>query len=184
MSDQFIGEIRIFAGNYAPEYWALCDGSVLPIQGNEALFSLLGTTYGGNGSTTFGLPDLRGRLPVSQGTPAYSTTNYVLGVKAGAEIVTLTEAQVPAHNHAFQALSTPGTTGTAKNNLLAQSVNGAGGTNQDAFYLQATAPVKTAYALNQNSVLPSGGSQPHANIMPCQGVNFIIALQGIYPDFS
>jgi microcystin-dependent protein len=184
MSDQFIGEIRIFAGNYAPEDWALCNGSLLTIQGNEVLFSLLGTTYGGDGAKNFALPDLRGRLPVSQGIPAYSTTKYVPGVKAGSESVSLNEAEMPAHSHALQALSTPGTTGTAKGNYLAQTANSAGGTNQDAFYLQATAPVKTTITLPAGSVLPSGGSQPHANVMPCQGVNFIIALRGTYPDLS
>jgi len=184
MSDQFIGEIRTFAGNYAPENWALCDGKTLPIQGNEALYSLLGTVYGGDGIVNFGLPDLRGRLPVSQGTPAYSTTNFVLGQKDGAENVTLTEAEMPYHEHTLQALSSTGTTGTAKNNYLAQSIDTRGGTYQDLFYLQGTAPVKTTFVMNMQSVTPSGGGKSHTNVMPCTGINFIIALKGVYPTFQ
>jgi len=184
MSDQFIGEIRIFAGNYAPENWALCDGSSLPIQGNETLFSLIGTTYGGNGSTNFNLPDLRGRLPVSQGTPSYSTNNYALGQKSGVENVTLSEAQMPSHIHTLQAFSSAGTTGTAKGNYLAQSIDTTGGTNEDLFYLQGTAPVRATYVMEEQSIQSAGGSQPHTNIMPCTCVNFIIATRGVYPTFQ
>lgn len=184
MGDQFIGEIRIFSGNYAPEDWALCDGKLLPIQGHEALYSLLGTVYGGDGKANFGLPDLRGRLPVSQGTPAYSTTNYVLGQKDGTENVTLTEAEMPYHEHTLQALPSAGTTGTAKNNYLAQSIDARGGTYQDLFYLQGTAPVRTTFVMNMQSVTPAGGGNAHTNVMPCTGINFIIALNGVYPSFQ
>jgi len=184
MSDQVLGEIRIFAGNYAPQDWAACDGRSLPIQGNEALFSLLGTTYGGDGVNQFNLPDLRGRLPLSQGGSALSGTNYTLGQHGGCEAVTLSAEQMPAHSHSVQASSAAATTGTAKGNYLAKATNASGGTNQDVFYLQANAPVKHAYVLNQSSVSPAGGDQAHSNIMPSEGANFIIALAGSYPSFQ
>jgi microcystin-dependent protein len=183
VSDQCYGEIRIFAGNYAPEGWALCDGSVLPITGNEALYSLLGTAYGGDGVKTFGLPDLRGRIPIGQGKSPAGTT-YPLGQKVGTETVVLDQTQVPAHTHTLMASSTAAGSGAPSGNYLATSVNSSGGTNADAHYLSATAPVAKTYLLNANSIVLAGGSAPHQNIMPSLCVNFIIALQGVYPEFQ
>lgn len=183
MSDQCVGEIRIFAGNYAPGGWAICDGTVLNIAGNETLFSLIGAAYGGNGSTTFALPDLRGRLPISQGASAIGTS-FTLAGKGGSENVTLSTDQIPAHMHPPVATSAPATSASPAGNLMAQAVNSNGGTNQDAMYLKINAPTLRKDTLNANSVTNTGASQSHNNVMPCAAINFIIALTGVYPDFS
>lgn len=182
MSDQCVGEIRMFAGNYAPEGWALCDGSSIPVSGNEALFSLIGVTYGGDGTSTFALPDLRGRLPVGVGKSPQGTS-YALAQKTGSETVTLTAAQIPAHTHTLMASADPATIEAPAGANLSASVNQSGGSNQDAFYLQTGAPTVKVSTLNTGAVSTVGG-QPHSNIMPCTAVNFIIALTGVYPDFN
>ena len=173
----------MFAGNYAPEGWALCDGSILLISGNETLFSLIGATYGGDGKTNFGLPDLRGRVPVGMGTGAAGTA-YAVGQQGGSETAPLAVSQIPVHAHALSACACTATEASPVNHYLAQSVNGGGGSAEDAFYLPTSAPVRESYLLNQQALSMAGGGLPHANIMPCFGINFIIALNGEYPRFE
>jgi microcystin-dependent protein len=169
--DQYVGEIRLFAGNYTPVEWAPCDGRLLKISEYETLYTLIGTTYGGDGQTTFGLPDLRGRLPLSTGQ-APGLSNYTLGQKGGAEAITLTAAQYPAHTHHLRASTQLGGETTPAGNLLGSSA----GVN---LYHENT----PAAALNQATVAFSrGGSQPHENRQPFLCLNFIIALNGIYPS--
>lgn len=166
MSERTVGEIRIFAGNYAPEGWALCNGQLLSISENEILFSLIGTTYGGNGLSTFALPDLRGRVPIGIGN------GYTLSQAGGTETVTLTMNQLPSHRHAANASSQPGNSNSPANGIWAAST-----INQYA----AVAPNS---AMNSNILSASGGNQPHNNMMPSIALNFIIALNGIYPSFN
>ena len=166
----FIGEIRLFGGNFAPEGWALCQGQTLAIAQNQALYSLIGTTYGGDGVSTFKLPDLRGRFPVHQGTGANQTA--VLGQAAGTETVMLNASQLPVHSHAISASS------TATSQSPANSTPAAWG---EAQYSTAD---PTAAQLAAAAVTSTGGSTPHENRSPYLGVSFIIALQGIYPSQS
>jgi len=163
MAEPFIGEIKVFGGNFAIQGYAFCDGTLLSINQNDALFSLIGTTYGGDGQTTFGLPDLRGRIPAHQGS------GFSLGQSSGNEIATLNWAQIPSHNHAVAANSNTGSSGNPQDNIVAGST---------------LTPYNTTAAASQmggNSIGNTGGSQPHDNIMPYQCVNYIIALEGIYP---
>lgn len=182
--DFYLGEIRLFAGNYAPEGgWMLCQGQALKVSDYQPLFSLLGTTYGGDGVTTFMLPDLRGRIPVGQGQGA-GLGNYVLGQKGGTETVTLTPAQLPAHNHTFNTLASAATTSTlsagATTEMLAQATNTA---NTLKEYINNTAPTPTTTTLDAVSYGSSGGSQYHNNVMPSMALNYIIAVQnGLYPQ--
>jgi microcystin-dependent protein len=166
----FIGQIRIFAGNYAPNGWSFCDGSLLSMDENQALYSLLGTTYGGDGVSTFALPDLRSRTPIHQGFGP-DGQNYVIGEMLGAEAVTLTPDQLPAHTHAFTASSAAANTPNPSNNYLAQS------SQVSAFFGD-----NPSVAMQNNSLTPVGGSQPHENRMPFLTTSFIIALEGIYPQ--
>lgn len=168
MSDPFLGEIRMFGGNFAPLGWAFCDGQLLPISDNDALFTLIGTTYGGDGQETFGLPDLRGRSPLHQGTNAGTT--FVLGENGGVEEVTLTAQQIPNHTHAFLAANVQGDQINPGGNLPAQSFN-------VTPYLNG-AP--DGNMLN-TAISPTGGSQPHENRQPYLGINFVIALEGLFP---
>lgn len=165
MAQPYVGELRLFAGNFAPAGWMFCDGSVLPISENETLFQLIGTTYGGDGQSTFGLPDLRGRVPVHQGN------GFTLAQTGGTETVTLTTAQVPAHTHALRASTAAGTNSAAGNALLAATgaVNSYGSGTPDQ--------TMTADALTL-----SGGSQPHNNMAPFVAVSYIISLFGIFPS--
>lgn len=166
--EPMLGEIRMFAGNFAPRSWALCDGQLLPINQNQALFSILGTTYGGDGRTTFGLPDLRGRVPVHPGNgPGLS--NYNLGQKAGVENVTLTSAQMPSHDHSLVAGS----------NDSQKSPSGGLLANRGEY--SSNSPGAT---MGSSAIQNTGGSQSHTNIQPYQCVNFIIALQGVFPSRS
>jgi len=170
MSEPFVGEIRMFAGNFAPRGWALCEGQLLAISQHDALFSLLGTIYGGDGETTFGLPDLRGRFPIHAGSgPGLSPRR--LGAKAGAESVTLTVNQLPSHVHAIQASTDIATESSPRANVLAQS-------SLARPYVEAPANANLA----SNSVTSVGGSRSHTNLMPALCLNFIIALVGIYPS--
>ena len=174
MSEPFIGQVMMFAGNFAPRGWAFCQGQILSIAQNTALFSILGTTYGGNGQTTFALPDLRGRVPIHSGQgPGLSS--YALGQQAGAETVTLIQNQIPAHTHAVNASSTAPSPALASptGNVLAAAARGS-----PPIY-SSVAPNTTMHA---NMVAPAGGSQPHTNIQPYLCINFIIALEGIYPS--
>lgn len=179
MSNPFIAEIRIFAGNFAPRGWAFCQGQIMSIAQNTALFSLLGTTYGGNGQTTFGLPDLRGRVPIQQGQgPGLSPRT--LGEVGGTETVTLISTQMPAHNHTIGASTSPGNIANPSNNTLAVGqVTVNGGTELVNMYVGSTAP---NVALNAQTAGVAGGSQPHNNMQPFLAINYIIALQGIFPS--
>jgi microcystin-dependent protein len=164
MSSPFIGEIRIFSGNFAPQGWAFCDGTLLAIDQNDALFNLIGTTYGGDGQTTFALPDLRSRIPVHQGP------GFTLGQLGGVETVTLTVSQLPAHTHVPQASSSSGNRSTPASNVWAASA-----LNQ----FSSAAPTTT---LDPAAIGVAGGSQPHDNMSPFLSVNFIISLFGIFPS--
>jgi microcystin-dependent protein len=173
----YIGAIILFAGNFAPQGWAFCDGQLLPIAQYDALFTLLGTTYGGDGQETFALPDLRGRIPIHFGQgPGLS--NYALGQKGGAETHTLTMGELAAHTHTatVQARAGAGDSSAAAGGVWAGSSMG------DKKYSDAT-PNTTMRAGIVN-VAPTGGGQPHDNMQPALGLNFIIALEGVYPPQS
>lgn len=171
MSEPFLGEIRIYPYNFAPRNWAFCQGQLLAISQNTALFSLLGTTYGGNGITTFGLPDLQGRVPVHVGQgPGLSP--YDLGQEGGSETVTLTSSQLAPHPHPANCL-------TANGNQY-QPDNGVW--SADAGLNPQYGTTKAAGTMAPNIIGPSGNGQPHNNIQPYQTLNYCIALQGIYPQ--
>ena len=168
MSEPFIAEIIMFGGNFAPRGWALCQGQILSIAQNTALFSILGTTYGGNGQTTFGLPDMRSSVPIHPGQgPGLSA--YSLGQKAGVETVTLLTSQIPAHNHLVNVSGEDATSAKPTNNVPA-----AGGAYSP--------PAAIDGIMATNTIGNTGGSQPHTNIQPYLCVNFIIALEGIFPS--
>ena len=169
--DSIIGEIRMFAGNFAPTGWAFCQGQILPIAQNTALFSLLGTTYGGDGRTTFALPDLRGRVPVGFGQ-GLGLSNRVIGEQFGSELVTLNINQMPSHNHTVNAVTSEGNQNLPTNSLPANTKT------LDKEYSDANANT----TMKATMVNPTGGSQPFGVSQPSLGVNFIIALQGIYPS--
>jgi microcystin-dependent protein len=171
MADPFLGEVRMFAGNFAPVGWAFCNGQLLPIAENDALFFLLGTTYGGDGQVTFALPDLRGRTPIHQGS-ASGLTPRTLGELTGTETVTLTAAQIPSHFHPVHAVSGVGTQAAPGGASWAAASTG------EKQYSQASP--NTSMAANCTSI--AGGGQPHDNMAPFQAVSFIIALQGIFPS--
>jgi len=169
----YIGEIRLFAGNFAPRSWAFCSGQLLAISTNTALFSILGTTYGGNGVNTFALPDLRSRVAIHQGQgPGLS--NYVLGQQAGSETVTLTTAQIPAHNHTFTA------NGNTSNMSATTTGNYLNGKTESGETVVSTGSSLTT--LNPASVGAAGGNQPHPNIPPYLCLNYIICVEGIFPS--
>jgi microcystin-dependent protein len=169
MGTPYVGEIRMFAGNFAPAGWMFCNGQVLPISENETLFALIGTTYGGDGQTTFALPDLRGRAPLHSGQGS-GLSNYALAQAGGSEQVTLTTNQIPSHSHAPLAQSAAGSqTSPAGSVWAASTLN------------QFTANAPTA-AMNPSVIGTSGASQPHNNMMPFTTINFIISLFGIFPS--
>jgi microcystin-dependent protein len=165
MAQPYVGEIRMFAGNFAPAGWMFCEGQLLPISENETLFQLIGTTYGGDGESTFALPDLRGRIPIHQGN------GFILAETGGAEEITLTVNQVPAHSHPLLASSGPGTASTPVGNVLAESPS-------VSLYIEDSPNSN----LNPQAVAPVGGSQPHTNFQPYLCVDFIISLFGIFPS--
>ena len=171
MSSPYVGEIRMFGGNFAPVGWALCQGQLLPISENDVLFNLIGTTYGGDGQNTFALPDLRGRVPVHQGT--FQGMSWNVGLAGGVEQVTLTTQQIPAHSHAVLASTA---TGTSRNPVPDAAPAVAAG---DA-YVSSLDPVP----LNAQEITSTGGSQPHENMQPFLSINFIISLFGVYPSQS
>lgn len=171
--DPFVGEIRMFAGNFAPTGWAFCNGQLLPISQNTALFSLLGTNYGGDGRTTFGLPDLRDRSPMHQGAGPGLTPRNV-GEAGGSSSVTLTTAQMPSHGHSVQSAAAPDAGQPGPISMLART------SDNSSVYHTAT-NLKTMSAA---SVQSNGSGWPHNNRQPYLGVSFIIALQGIYPPRS
>jgi microcystin-dependent protein len=173
MGDQFLGEVRPFACNFAPSGWAFCQGQILPIQQNTALFSLLGTFYGGNGTSTFALPDLRGRVPMKFGTDPVGNV-YNIGEIAGEETVTLNGQQMPIHTHTFSGSGIVGPHAKpATGSALATSQLG------DAFYGASNSSLTT---INVGTVsFYNGGNQSHTNIQPFQVINWCIALRGIFP---
>jgi len=171
MADPFVAEIRIFAGNFAPKGWAFCNGQILPLSQNTALFSLLGTTYGGNGKSTFALPDLQGRAPMHPGQgPGLSL--HDLGETDGVEHVTLLESEMPPHSHTVVTSSSPGENPSPVDGNLTRSVNG---------QIYNNTPANLVYMADQ-AISPQGGSQPHNNMQPYLTVNYIIALQGVFPS--
>jgi microcystin-dependent protein len=165
MAQPYVGEIRMFAGNFAPAGWMFCEGQLLPISENETLFQLIGTTYGGDGESTFALPDLRGRLPIHQGN------GFVLAETGGAEEITLTVQQIAAHGHPLLAASAIANDPNPHNNVLAES--------SAASLYQSASPTTAMAAQSVGSV---GGSQPHTNFQPYLCVDFIISLFGIFPS--
>jgi microcystin-dependent protein len=173
MSDQFVAEIRIFAGSFAPRGWAFCNGQVLPLSQNTALFSLLGFTYGGNGQTTFALPDLRGRAPLHAGQGS-GLSQRDLGASGGQASVALTAAQLPTHTHSARARSGPGDQNSPAGNVWA------GGVGRRGQLFHADAP-GTAPGMSALALAATGGGQPHQNMPPYLALNFIIALEGIFP---
>lgn len=169
MSNPYIGEIRMFGGSFAPAGWAFCNGQLMPISENDALFTLLGTTYGGDGQETFALPNLESRVPLHMGTGSGGT--YALGEVAGVEEVTLTTQQIPTHTHPLTANTSLATLPDPVNSILAQS-------RTAGVHLYVEDNPAGAMA---NAVGPKGGSQPHTNIQPYLAVSFIISLFGVFP---
>jgi len=170
MPEPYVGEIRMFAGNFAPNGWMFCEGQTMPIAENEVLFQLIGTTYGGDGEETFNLPNLASRVPIHMGTGPDGTT-YQLGEMAGTEQETLTTNQIPSHTHPLFASINVGVANTPSGNITSQSVS----------VKMYVAEQPTANA-NPNSVSPVGGSQPHENCQPFLCINFIISLFGLFPS--
>jgi microcystin-dependent protein len=165
-----VGEIRMFGGSFAPAGWAFCDGQLMPISENDVLFNLIGTTYGGDGQETFGLPNLQSRIPIHVGT-GQDGIAYQLGEAGGAEQVTLSTQQIPAHSHAFVGSSNNASTANASGNVLAQTPT----------YTPYIIDSPAGSSLHASSIGPTGGSQPHDNLAPYLCVNFIISLFGIFP---
>jgi microcystin-dependent protein len=166
MAQPYVGEIRMFAGNFAPAGWMFCEGQLLPISENETLFQLIGTTYGGDGQSTFALPDLRGRLPIHQGN------GFILAETGGAEEITLTVNQIAAHSHPMLASTNAGTSSNAQNSIICSSPS-------ILLYIEGQSPDTN---LSSSVVGPVGGSQPHTNFQPYLCVDFIISLFGIFPS--
>ena len=171
MSTPFVGEIRMFGGNFAPAGWAFCDGSLIAISENDTLFTLIGTTYGGDGQQTFALPDLRGRLPIHMGQGA-GLSSRVIGENGGTETVMLTVPQIPGHTHAFLGSTSPASALSPAGAVVASP------TNID-LYRPGSTPDQ---AMASNAISPTGGSQPHDNTQPFLCISFIISLFGVFPS--
>jgi microcystin-dependent protein len=175
VSTPFIAEIRVFGCNFAPYGWAFCDGQLMAISQNTALFSIIGTYYGGNGKTTFALPDMRGNAPIASGTSS-SSSSYMIGDVGGSSTVQLTESTVPAHTHALQADARPALLPSpSPQNSLART--------DPAIYKQPSGAAQPQ-PLAPGAIQPNGGGHPHNNMMPYLTLNFCIALQGIFPPRS
>jgi microcystin-dependent protein len=172
MSQSFVGEIRIFAGTFEPSGWVFCDGRLLPISEYETLFQLIGTTYGGDGQSTFALPDLRSRIPIHWGTDPASGTTFQIGEMGGVESVTLTANQIPAHTHPLSASTNNAATANASGNVLAQTPS----------YTPYISGVVPNSPLNASTITPVGGGQAHDNFQPYLCVNFILSLFGVFPS--
>lgn len=187
MVDSYLGEIRIFAGKNIPAQWAECAGQILAIKDNQPLFSLLGTVYGGNGVSTFALPDLRGRLPVGVGQRVGSLFNYQIGNHFGVETVTLDATQYPAHTHTFYATTVPATdygpsptTTQPSNDMMLASAP-----NNNALYVKTGLAGSTSQTLNAEAMSTDGGyGQAHTNVMPVLPLKYIISLNGTYPPVA
>ena len=169
MSQPYVGEIRLFAGNFAPNGWAFCDGQLLSIADNVVLFELIGTTYGGDGQTTYALPDLRGRVPVHQGSNGQS--NYVAGESGGAETVTLAAGQMPAHRHSMLASTSPAGATHGPAEVLGSST---------AMRLYGTGTPNMP--MDPNAIAQVGGGQPHGNMPPFVALSYVVSLFGIFPS--
>jgi len=170
MADPFVAEIRIFPFNFAPKGWAWCDGQLMPLSQNTALFSLLGTTYGGDGKSNFALPNLQGRAPMHPGQgPGLSL--HDLGESGGSDTVTLLQSQIPAHSHAWQGSAGDGNNQSPVGQLLATGVGG----------ITMYGPVASVVSMSPNTLAPAGGDQPHNNLQPYLTFYFNIALQGVFP---
>ena len=175
MATPFLSQIDIFSFNFAPKGYALCNGQLLPINQNQPLFALLGTTYGGDGRVNFALPDLRSRVPNSM------VSGFVLGQRGGTEAVTITASTMPSHTHAFQATNANGTTTTPANGSILAKAVGSSNTGQ-GFTVSLYSSQNPSGALYSGTIGNTGGSQPHTNIMPYLCLNMSIALQGIFPS--
>ena len=171
MAQPYVGEIRIFAGNFAPAGWMFCQGQALSISENEVLFQLIGTTYGGDGQSTFNLPNLASRIPIHQGQGPGISQNYIIGEMAGVESVTLTVQQIPTHTHPIQVSTDSGTQSAPANEVL--------GANPSVQIYRAGNP---SQSFDPSAVAPVGGSQPHENMQPFIVINYIISLFGIFPS--
>ena len=171
MAQPYVGEIRMFAGNFPPNGWMFCEGQLLPISENETLFQLIGTTYGGDGQETFNLPDLQGRAPMHMGQGPGLSQNYTEGEAAGVESVTLTTNQIPTHTHPMIASQALGNVTQPTGNIMAQN-------NTISNYIEDV----TDANFNANAVGPTGGSQPHENMQPYLCISFIISLFGVFPS--
>jgi microcystin-dependent protein len=176
MAQPYIGEIRMFAGNFAPAGWAFCDGQLMPISENDALFTLIGTTYGGDGQSTFGLPNLQSRVPIHFGTGGGGT--YQQGEMAGVESVTLTTNQIASHNHSILVATTPGSTNVPASNVVL-STEAEGNPNAAPVY---SATVTNTLNLAAQALGATGGNQPHNNIQPTLTISYIISLFGVFPS--
>jgi microcystin-dependent protein len=173
--DPFVAEIRIFPFNFAPKGWAFCDGQILPLSQNTALFSLLGTTYGGDGKSNFALPDMQGNAPMHPGQgPGLSL--HDLGETGGSETVTLLESEIPAHNHNVMGVNSNANRTNPIGNSISRAVN--------ATPYFPGSPTPPPVNFNDNAITPAGGDQPHNNMQPYLTLNFCIALQGVFPPRS
>lgn len=171
MGSPYIGEIRMFGGNFAPAGWAFCNGATMAISQNDVLFQLIGTTYGGDGQETFNVPDLQGRVPIHMGQGPGLSQNYQIGERAGVETVTLTTQQIPIHSHPFVVSSDVATATSPANRMMAASTQ-----------VKAWSPFPPTLAMSNQALTPSGGSQPHDNMMPYLVISFIISLFGVFPS--
>lgn len=171
MAQPYVGEIRMFAGTFAPAGWLFCDGQLLPISENETLFQLIGTTYGGDGESTFALPNMQSRVPIHHGTSNQSGNTYQLAEMGGVEEVTLTVQQIPSHTHVPIGSTGTGSSSVASGGLFANSTS-------KAVYKSGSTPV----SMHAASIAPVGGSQPHTNMQPFLCIHFIISLFGIFPS--
>ena len=169
MAQPYVGEIRMFAGNFAPAGWMFCSGQLIPISENDTLFNLIGTTYGGDGQNTFALPDLQSRIPIHMGTGS-SGTNYTMGQNGGVESVTLTTQQIPSHTHPFIVSGDSGSQSNPGGAVPATGVT----------IYRAAQPANVP--MNANAVTQAGGNQPHDNMQPFLCINYIISLYGVYPS--
>jgi len=180
MSNVYVGQITMFGGNFAPRGFAFCNGQLQSIAQNQALFSLIGTTYGGDGVSTFALPNLQSRLAIHMGQgPGLS--NYVIGQSGGAPSVTLSTATTPAHTHTLVATVGPANTGSVGSGVLPATTGGVANVEFYATPVQGQ-PALTPVAMNSGVCSNNGGSQPHSNLMPSLCISFVIALQGIFPS--
>jgi microcystin-dependent protein len=170
MSNPFVAEIKIFAGNFAPINWATCNGQIIPIQQNTALFSLIGTYYGGNGSSNFGLPNMAGSAPLAAGN-GVGLSQYVIGEQSGSSGVTLLQTEMPAHNHSLMGVGQNPNSGPAQGNELARSSN-----------VTAYLPPGSPTPMSAQAISSTGGSQSHNNLQPYLALTFIIALHGVFPQ--